>query len=106
MAITYKVKINDYGTKFYYNEQDRLHREDGPAVEFANGSKWWYINGKCHREDGPAMEEADGTKEWWINGQLHREDGPAVEDTDGTKEWYINGKELTEEEFNNRNKQL
>jgi hypothetical protein len=24
--------------------------------------------------------------------------------SDGTKEWYLNGKELSEEEFNNRNK--
>ena len=22
----------------------KLHREDGPAVEYANGSKFWYLN--------------------------------------------------------------
>jgi len=31
-----------------------LHREDGPAVEWYNGSKEWYKNAKLHREDGPA----------------------------------------------------
>ena len=45
-----------------------LHREDGPAIEWANGDQAWYINGKCHREDGPAFERANGTKEWWIKG--------------------------------------
>ena len=28
------------------------------------------INGKRHREDGPALEFADGTKEWYLNGKL------------------------------------
>ena len=35
---------------------DKCHREDGPAIEGANGSKYWYLNGKLHREDGPAIE--------------------------------------------------
>jgi hypothetical protein len=26
-------------------------------------------NGKYHREDGPAIEYGDGKKEWWINGK-------------------------------------
>ena len=53
--------------------------------------KRWYLNHKLHREDGPAIEYADGHKEWWLNGKLHREDGPAVEGLDGYKEWWING---------------
>lgn len=31
------------------------------------GTKIWKLNGKLHREDGPAIEWADGRKEWWIN---------------------------------------
>ncbi|MDP2696092.1 MAG: hypothetical protein Q8O87_02455 [bacterium] len=77
-----------------------LHREDGPAIECANGDKEWYISGNHHREDGPAIEYVNGTKYWYINGLLHREDGPAVEYVDGTKSWYIKGLLLTEEEFN------
>tara|TARA_R110000868_G_scaffold75946_3_gene218773 strand:+ start:2380 stop:2592 length:213 start_codon:yes stop_codon:yes gene_type:complete len=30
---------------FYYKD-GVLHREDGPAVEFANGNKVWYYQGK------------------------------------------------------------
>jgi hypothetical protein len=40
---------------------------------------------------GPSVEWADGTKYWNLNGQLHREDGPAVIEVDGSEHWYIEG---------------
>ena len=44
---TYKVTVDDYfGTKCWYNEQGQSHREDGPAIEWADGDKEWYINDK------------------------------------------------------------
>ena len=90
---TYHHKETDpSGNTYYYNEQNELHREDGPAMEWANGTKQWYVNGKCHREDGPAMEWANGSKYWYVNGKCHREDGPAMEWANGSKEWYVNGK--------------
>jgi hypothetical protein len=100
---TYKVIVDDYGTKHWYHN-DKRHREDGPAIEWANGDKHWYHNNKLHREDGPAIELINGTKHWYHKGKLHREDGPAIERTNGDKEWHINGKELTEAEFNARTK--
>jgi hypothetical protein len=57
------------------------------------------LNGKCHREDGPAVESYEGSRYWYLNGDLHREDGPAIEYSDGTRCWYLNGVEYTEEEF-------
>ena len=48
----------------------------------------------------------NGTKEWFLNGNLHREDGPAAEWANGTKFWYIDDKQLTEAEFNNRNRTI
>ena len=30
-------------------------------------TKHWYLNGNLHREDGPAVEYADGTSRWWLN---------------------------------------
>ena len=59
----------------------------------------WYLNGKYHREDGPAIEYADGSKSWYLNDQRHREDGPATEWTDGSKSWYLNGIQYNEAEF-------
>jgi hypothetical protein len=80
------------------------HREDGPAIEWSNGTKEWYLNGKIHRVDGPASECASGFKSWWLNGKRHREDGPAIEYANGEKEWWLNGQELSEAEFNARTK--
>jgi hypothetical protein len=95
---TYKVKVTDKITR-WYNESNQLHRENGPAIKYANGDKFYLINGKLHREDGPAVEDADGYMAYYINDKLHREDGPAVEWADGSKLYYINGKKLTEQEF-------
>ena len=35
---------NTYETR-HYNDQGKLHRENGPAVEKDNGDKEWWING-------------------------------------------------------------
>ena len=91
------IKENESGKHYYLN--GKLHREDGPAVEYANGDKLYYLNGKCHREDGPAIERANGDKAYYLNKKLHREDGPAIEYTDGSKYYYLNGKCLSEKEY-------
>ena len=49
--VEYTVRVDDDGDKFWYL------------------NKWWYLNGKRHREDGPAIEYANGYKEWWLNGK-------------------------------------
>ncbi len=67
--IEYTVEVNDYGTKFW-SLNGKLHREDGPAIEWSYGDRSWYLNDKLHREDGPAIERADGTKEWFLNGNI------------------------------------
>ena len=87
-------KNNEYGDIEWRNSSGRLHREDGPAVERANGYRAWYINGRLHREGGPAVEYTNRDKYWYINGQFHREDGPAVEYANGVGVWYIDGKYL------------
>ena len=100
--IEYTVKVNASGDKAWYLD-GKLHREDGPAVEYASGSKAWYLDGKRHRQDGPALEWADsGNKYWYLNDKRHRADGPAIEYADGDKSWYLNDEELTESEFNKR----
>ena len=99
-ALKYRIEVDKHGTRRYYNSTGELHRDDGPAVEDANGSKSWYQNDQCHRTDGPAIMWSNGNKSWWQHGLLHRADGPAIEYSDGGKAWYINGKKLTEDEFN------
>lgn len=76
-----------------------LHRDGGPAIMRPGPSGhydevWWYRFGKIHREDGPAIELADGSKKWFCDGKPHREDGPAVERADGSKEYWLDGEFL------------
>ena len=64
--------------------------------EILNKTLWYkayYIVGsyQLHRLDGPAVEFTDGTKEYWVEDQQHRLDGPAIEWADGSKEYWING---------------
>ena len=40
-----KLEIDDDGSRFWYNDDGLLHREDGPAVEGNNGYRGWYENG-------------------------------------------------------------
>ena len=41
---------------------------------YANGSKEWNLNGDLHREDGPAIEHADGYKSWYLNNVKYTEE--------------------------------
>jgi len=84
----------EYPGRVQYTLYGKRHREDGPAVERANGDKEYWINGMLHREDGPAKEYANGDKEWYLNGVIHREDGPAIEWADGDKQYWINNQHL------------
>ena len=101
-ALRYRVEVDSYGNRFYYNSAGKWHRENGPAIVWSNGTKIWYQNGLRHRTDGAAIERFDGSKEWYQNGHLHRTGGAAIEYADGDKWWYINGVELTEAEFKQR----
>ena len=65
---------------------------------YEDGDKRWYLNGNLHREDGPAIEYANGGKEWYLHDELHREDGPALEYACGYKEWRLHDEKFTEEE--------
>jgi len=62
-------EIGPGGIIRWKNSKGQLHREDGPAVEYVDGSKFWYQNDKLHREDGPAVVNVNGIKRWYINGK-------------------------------------
>jgi len=52
---------------------------------------WLQDDGKVGRNNGPAVEDVCGCKRWFKDGKLHREDGPAVYGC-GEEIWFINGK--------------
>jgi len=96
------IHIDTDNYKSYYKDRAMtiLHRLDGPAFEYIDDGKVWWVDGKRHRLDGPAVEYADGYKAWYVDDKRHRLDGPAIEWADGSKAWYVDGEELTEKQFN------
>lgn len=76
----------------WFNDENRLHRVDGPAILWPDGQGEWYLNGLLHRDGGPAVSDGHGDT-WYHNGEVHRDDGPAVEGRNGYKSWYKHGKQ-------------
>jgi len=72
------VYPNSGNTYWYKPGTKILHRENGPACEWGNGVKEWFINDSKHREDGPAVEWNE-KKEWWLDGKIYSEEQYAVE---------------------------
>ena len=44
------------------------------VIEYNNGDKMYWVNGKLHREDGPAIEYANGSRAYFINGISYSEE--------------------------------
>ena len=43
----YIVRVYSTNTE-WFNKAEQLHRLDGPAVEYADGTKFWYKNEELH----------------------------------------------------------
>ena len=54
-ALTLRRVVDKYGTVRWFNPAGVLHREGGPALEYSDGRKSWYLNGIWIR-DGEAVE--------------------------------------------------
>ena len=93
-ALKYRIEVDEYGSRRYFNALGQLHCEDGPAVVCSSGTREWYQNGQLHREDGPAYIHKSGLREWYRHGVRHRDDGPAIEFSDGSSVWVVNGNML------------
>ncbi len=42
-------------------------------ADFAYGTRYWFSNGGYHRHNGPAAEYTDGDKGWYLNGRNYTE---------------------------------
>lgn len=38
------------GSIIYVSERGKLHREDGPAITYPDGTKKWYLHGKVQKQ--------------------------------------------------------
>ena len=88
---------NEYRRVFYFFDTmwnytcPNLH---GRCVGIWQNVKIHWLDGQYHRnlkERGPAIEYLDGFKSWYVEGKLHREDGPAII---RASSWYLNGKKI------------
>ncbi len=59
------------GTGELFKTYIELDCDDEPAFEDQDKKEWW-SHGKLHREEGPAVEWADDVFEWWTNGELQK----------------------------------
>lgn len=71
--IQLRKEVNEYGTIRYFNKDNYLHREFGPAVISSNYQSW-FLNGKRHRLDGPARIYPSGVIYWYIFGEKYTEE--------------------------------
>jgi hypothetical protein len=69
-GIEYDVEEDPEGDK-WWSLNDKLHRENGPAVELCDGYKAWHKYGRYHNENGPARIWASGKKEYWLNNSYY-----------------------------------
>ena len=96
------IVINNKTKTYYY--LGKIHREDGPAVEYIDVGAVrieWYSHGKRHRLDGPACTSFS-TEEWFKNGKRHCLIGPAIVrawENHIFNQWFIEGEEYSEEEW-------
>lgn len=64
-----KLVVLRGGHKCWLNKKGEFHRTDGPAYEWSDGTKIWFVNNKHHRIEGPAAEFVNGDKWWYVNGK-------------------------------------
>lgn len=55
-----KVVVTAKGSKYYVNDFDKFHREDGPAFIRPDGEKTWYINSRPQQ-----INYADGRRTYY-----------------------------------------
>lgn len=80
------IRSVDADQVVHYHRDGKLHRTDGPAVEYLDGGVEYWRNGLLQRTDGPALS-GEGVELWYLNGMRHRDDGPAATDRLG-QSWY------------------
>lgn len=86
------------GCPLAFTRNNKLHRDDGPALIYNDGHKVWYQDGEIHRVDGPAVIIQNRQK-WFRRGKLHNWAEPAVQgytaSGDRIERWFVNGEDIT-----------
>ena len=49
-SLKYRIEVDDFGTRRYYNSAGQVHRNDGPAVIYAGVARGWFLHGVEYAE--------------------------------------------------------
>ena len=72
-------EVDHDGIVRYRNSDGLLHREDGPAIEGADGTRFWYLNGEWLSEDEfEARKPARQVDGLLVGAMYHRSDSLRV----------------------------
>ena len=71
-----KRRYRRVGMVLWFDDKGRLHREDGPASIWPDGTQYWYRRGRDHFAHGPSDLWADGLVRWYEDNKYLREREP------------------------------
>jgi len=61
------IKYTNISINEYISFPEKEKKAKPYCIEYSNGTKKWIINRKLHHEDGPAIIWDDGSKFWYLN---------------------------------------
>ncbi len=87
------VCIDSQNNAYFVRVDGILHKDDGPAIVWADGTFDWRQNGKPFRADGKPTTESPKYRKWYHHedGAIGRVGGPAFETVTGYREYWLNG---------------
>jgi hypothetical protein len=92
------MKFEDY-IRIVYCKDNYNEEYASDDFKLSENSDAYYKGYLIHRENGPAVIWNDGSASWYFEGKRHRIDGPAIEYKDGRRYWYLHGKRYCEEQY-------
>ena len=71
-----KRRYNRDGWIQWIDDEGLLHRVDGPAWVWPDGTQYWFNHDRDHFVHGPSDLYADGRLAWYEDGEYLRERDP------------------------------
>jgi hypothetical protein len=99
-TIVSTLTIDEHGVREWRGPDGKLHRDDGPAIEYQDGAADWFHHGALTKKLYPTgtvvfyRDIADGFEEDERLVVKHRVDGPAVIRWEGLELWFVEDKQI------------
>jgi len=66
-----KIEYINISEKEYLKLSDKKRKEKPYCIEYNDGTKDWIVNDKLHREEGPAVVYYNKKISWYLNGTFY-----------------------------------